>query len=186
MALGGRQEDGRERRGIGEPTRDSRKTQPMKTEPGVRITTARFKNFSIYRPSCMNAYKNSIREYGRPLPLRALLPSPSPRTGLRAVEAPRRESTTGMLLTPLDLRLEYLIDGALLAHACTSTANRGDAFRETLVRDAAGRAFVLPFVLFPKHSPARARASHFSKRALRSRCDRLVISGGIEKGGTAA
>lgn len=25
----------------------------------------RFKNFSIYRSSCMNAYKNSIREYGR-------------------------------------------------------------------------------------------------------------------------
>lgn len=36
----------------------------MKIGTGVRITTARFKNFSIYRPSCMNAYKNSILEYG--------------------------------------------------------------------------------------------------------------------------
>jgi len=68
-----------------------------------------------------------------------------------------RGETRGMLPT-LDLRFEYLIDGVLLAHACTST-NRGCAFHETLLVDDTGRipSFVFPF------SNIRG-ASYFSKR----------------------
>lgn len=131
----------------------------MKTEASVWITTARFKNFSIYRPSCMNAYKNSIREYG-------WLSALSDRQEGAEVNA------EGMLPI-LDLRLEYLIDSVLLAHACTS--NRGCAFHETLLVDDAVCSFVL---FFSQHS---WRIVFFQAR--RARRDHLVvISGEIEKG----
>lgn len=51
------------------------------------------------------------------------------------------------MLPILDLRLEYLIDGVLFVHACTSmVANRGYAFRETpLVDDAERVRSFVPF-----------------------------------------
>lgn len=117
-------------------------------------------------------------------PPSALLPL---QTGLRVVrgagegwEAPRE--STGDVTHPLDLRLEYLIDGALLPHACTSTVNRADAFRETLVRNAGAHSFFLSFLFRNIRARSRGRVAFFEARA--PRCDRLVISGGIEKSGT--
>lgn len=136
----------------------------MKTKTGVRITTARFKNFSIYRPSCMNAYKNSILEYGW---LSLLF-----QAGGRA----RRWKSRGMLPI-LDLRLEYLIDDVLLAHVCASmVANRGYAFRETLLVDDAER--VRSFV--PFFSKRSWRIVFFQAR--RAQRDHLMISDEIGKG----
>lgn len=132
--------------------------KPMKTEASLWITTARFKNFSIYRPSCMNAYKNSIREYG-------WLSALSDRQEGAEVNA------EGMLPI-LDLRLEYLIDSVLLAHACTS--NRGCAFHETLLVDDAVCSSVLFLFFFFRG------ASYFSKRVAHDHL--VVISDEIEKG----
>jgi len=133
----------------------------------------------------MNAYKNSIREYGR----LSALPGRRKRRERDGTEVVAR----GML-PALDLRLEYLIDSVLLAHACASTAaNRDGTFRETLlVRDAertlslslslslvppfSSLFIYLFFLFFPEHS---RRASHFSKRNARDAI--VVISGGIEK-----
>lgn len=124
----------------------------------------------------MNAYKNSIREYGRPSrSLTALFFLTSFPTEEASGD---RHGGNGRYYPPLDLRLEYLIDGTLLAHACTATANRCDAVHEILVRDAAAAARIAFVHSFP-FSKTLARTSHFSKRALR--CDRLVISSGIEK-----
>lgn len=117
-----------------------------------------------------------------------LLRSPrSSSSGLACGAEEEHGERTGDVTHPsLDLRLEYLIDGALLAHACTSTGNHGDAFRETLVRDATdaatavvvvvvaggrARAFVLPFRSFFRNTRAHRifRSARFAMR-----CDAIA------------
>lgn len=87
-------------------------------------------------------------------------------TGERGGESPK-----GMLPI-LDPRLEYLIDSMLFVHACTSTvANRGCAFRETLLVDDAKRihSFVLFFRTFAAHRifPSATRATRSPRRDIR-------------------
>lgn len=126
----------------------------------------------------MNAYKNSIREYGW-LSLCSFRPTEEKTGRMRPGEGSGEGKGGEEGCFPiLDLRLEYLIGGVLLAHVYTSNRRRITAMHSARhsVRQRC-RAFVLSFSFFRTFAVHRIFQS--------ARCDRLVvISGEIEKDGT--